>query len=147
VLVVLAQAGNHCAQGDQARRGNDTGLAHGAAERSAHTVGAVDEGPRACHQGADRGPEPLRQAHRHGVHGSRQLAHIHAQRHGRIEHAGAVEVRREPASWAARPGVDLGGVARSSGGVVGVLRQTTPAREHRFAFADCPFHAVEIGAP
>ncbi len=58
---------------------------------------------RAHQHGTHRRAEPLRQAEHYGVEAARQCLHIHAQRHGRIEDARTVEMRRQLTIFRTRP--------------------------------------------
>ena len=68
-------------------------LAHPAAQELAGAAGAGDERRRADHHGADRRRQPLREAEGDRVGGRRQRGRCDAQRDGRVEEAGAVDVK------------------------------------------------------
>ena len=78
-----------------ARRGDDPGLAHRAAEEVLLAPGALDQLARAREQRAERAAQALRETERDGVEAGGDLGGVDAERDGGVEQARAVEVDRE----------------------------------------------------
>jgi hypothetical protein len=126
--VVVREATDVVLERVHARGGDDAGLAHGAAEDVLLAPGAFDQRARPGEEGAERAPEPLRQAERDSVETRGDLGGIHVERHGRVQEPRPVEVHRDP-DLACRRHHGLERVERpdpASRVVVGVLE-----REHR----------------
>ena len=96
VRVVLGQPRDVVIEREVRRRGENARLSHAAAEHLAQAPRAVDRSARAAERGADRRPEPLREAGRDGVEAARPVRGRDAARDLRVEEPRAVEVRREP---------------------------------------------------
>ena len=119
--VVVGQAVDHGPQGQQAGGGDDTGLAHGAAQTVALDPGLGHDVGRAGQEGADGGAEALGQAGHDG--GDRRRVAVGRDRRGHlgVEEAGAVHVDGQSGRRLGQ-GVEGGqGPGGPAGGHVGVL--------------------------
>src|SRR6185437_1340905 len=95
VGVVLGELGRRVVERIEAGRGDDTRLAHRAAQQLAGDAGALNEGGWADQQGADGGGKPLRDAEHDRVDVGGDRGHRQAEIDAGVEDAGAVHVDRE----------------------------------------------------
>ena len=97
ILMILGEPIDHRVQCDEARRRDNAGLAHPAAEQLANPMRARNEILAAAQYRADRTCEALRQAKRNRVGIRGDLLRGGFQRDRRVEDARAIEMHRERA--------------------------------------------------
>jgi hypothetical protein len=95
--VVVGQAIHVVLEGVEARCGEESHLAHAAAEQLARAVDAPDDGGVAAHERAHRSAETLRQAERRGVEGLGPDVGRSAGRDHGVEQPRAVQVQGQAA--------------------------------------------------
>src|SRR5690242_6044106 len=98
VGVVLSEAIHHLSEGEDAGGGEDTSLAHAAAEQLADAPRFFDEVARAGEDGADGGAEAFGEAEHDAIHLGGKVRGGEAQGDSGVEEAGAVQVDGEAAS-------------------------------------------------
>ena len=90
--VVFGEAVHHLGEADDAAGGQQTRLAHAAAEALSPELGLVDEGLRPAQERADGGAEALAEADGDGIERVRDGADIDAEGDGGVEGPRAIEV-------------------------------------------------------
>ena len=82
--MIVGEALEVMVEGVEACRGQDPDLAHAAAPALADPARGADRGALTHQDRADRGAEPLREAHHHRVGGRGPVADRHAGRHAGV---------------------------------------------------------------
>lgn len=144
--MIFAEAVYHRLEGDDACGGEDSRLAHSAAEEFALTVGALDEFARSADDGADGGGESFAEAEGERVDVLGEGFHVHVLGGGGVEDARSVEVDFE--SVLLGKFADLleiaGGLEDSAAAVVGVFeRDEARGRVMRIGSAQPRFEVGE----